>query len=167
MSRLKLVIIFIINMLFDIAILPRINIAGVTPYISIAIIVVLSMRAKSDKITYYAIFMGLLLDIASSTTLGIRMLSFYLISYYTYKLRSFDGNNFSYGFLATIISVVLNEIYLYCIKILSTGTFNISLLLDYVLKFLLLEVVISLILYTLFYLLVDRIVFKEKRKFFS
>lgn len=167
MNKFKLFIIFLINIFLDISILPKMSIYGVAPYISIAIIVVLSMRAKNDKITYYAILLGFLLDIAYGSILGTKMLSFYLISYYTYTLRRYDNDTYSYGLLATVISVIVNEIYLYSINILKSGTFNFSVLVNYVIKFLSIELIINVVFYTILYFLVDRMMFNEKKKFFS
>ncbi|TFF63890.1 rod shape-determining protein MreD, partial [Helcococcus ovis] len=86
MKGLKIIILFILNLLIDLTILSKYNLYGVVPSITIPLIIVLSIYSKKEKIVYYGLFQGLLQDIAFGNTLGLKALLFYLISYYVYTL---------------------------------------------------------------------------------
>lgn len=167
MNRIKVVILFFLTVFLDLSILSRFSIFGVAPFIGLSVIVVLSMKAKTEKITYFAIILGLIMDIYFSNLLGLRALSYYLISYYTFKNRRFEGNSFTYGMTAMVIASLLNSIYMFIIKTFASFTTFSSKLLAVFGRNILIEVVAGAIMYTVVYLFVEKILFREKKNFFA
>lgn len=166
MSKVKIFILFFVSLFLDMTILPKFTIYGISPTIAIAVIVVISMFAKSDKITYYGIFLGLVFDIVFGKIVGLRALSFYLISYYTFKNRKFEGATFSYGLIAAFISVLLNEIYLYVANIIRLGSINVGQFVNYFIQYISLSLAMNIVIYIVVYFIIDRIRKTENKKFF-
>lgn len=167
MNRLKVFLIFLLTMFLDLSILSRFSILGVAPFIGLAVVVILSMKAKTEKITYFAIFLGLIMDVYFSNLIGLRALLYYLISYYTFKNRRFEGNSFTYGMTAMVIASLINSIYSITIKTFSVlNTLSSQLILSLA-KNVALEVIIGAIMYIIMYLFVEGLLFREKKNFFS
>lgn len=168
MSKIKLALIYFLTIFLDIVVLPRVNIFGISPMIGLVVIVVLSFRAKSEKITYFAIIFGLLIDIYFSSVLGLRALSYYLISYYTFKFRRSEGNNFTNALPSLIIATGLNSLFLSLVKIIINDKSRKTLLnLSLIIKNAFLEIIVSIILYVFVYLFIEKVIFKAKKEFFS
>ena len=167
MNRLKIALLFFLTVLIDLSILPRIVIYGVSPMISLAVIVIISMKARSEKITYFAMILGFVMDIYFSNLLGLRALSYYLISYYVFKFAKKEGNTFSNGFPAFPIAVIANSIYLYVLKIVAYDNMTSLFSLGTLVKTVLLELVISFFTYLIAYFLIEKVIFRQKKKFFS
>lgn len=166
MSKAKIFFLFFINILLDMSVLPRFSFWGISPSVTIAILIVLAMNAKSEKITYYGIFMGFLFDMVFGFALGVRALSFYLITYYAYRNRKFEGATFSYGLLATSIAVVFNEIYLFLLNAIKIGSINTVNFIDYFIRYLPLELIFNLMIYSILYLIIYQIISSENKKYF-
>lgn len=111
MKGLKIIILFILNLLIDLTILSKYNLYGVVPSITIPLIIVLSIYSKKEKIVYYGLFQGLLQDIAFGNTLGLKALLFYLISYYVYTLNINEHKNLAKNYLYLVIAIVLKKLY--------------------------------------------------------
>lgn len=161
-----MIIIFIINIILDTSVMPVFEIFGVSCGLSIPIIIYLSLRAKNDKISYYAILLGLFLDIYFSNYLGVRALAFYLISYFTFRKKKMDFASIRTGLIATSLAIIFNEIYMLLVGIISgsklvTGSVTIELVYGLIYKLL-----SSLVIYILIYLILDKLVFKRKEKFY-
>lgn len=166
MNRIKIVVLFFITLFLDLSVLSRFSIFGVTPFIALAIIVVLSMKAKTEKITYFSIILGLIMDVYFSNLLGLRALIYYLISYYTFKNKRFEGNSFTYGMTAIVIGSLINYMYMFVIKTFSSLSQVSSKLLTIFARNLVIEVIIGAIMYTITYLFIEKILFREKKSFF-
>ncbi|MDO5027311.1 MAG: rod shape-determining protein MreD [Tissierellia bacterium] len=167
MSRIKIVILFILTTFLDLSILSRFSIYGLAPFIGLPVIIILSMKAKTEKITYFAIFLGLIMDIYFSNLLGLRALSYYLISYYTFKNRRFEGNSFTYGLAAIFLASLFNSIYMFAIKsFASINTFS-SKMLKIFAKSIATEVLLGICMYAIAYVLVEKLLFREKKNFFN
>lgn len=167
MNRLKLVLLFLLSLFLDLSVLSRFGIFGVAPSVAIAVIVVLSLRAKTEKITYFAIILGLIMDAYFSDVLGIRALSYYLISYYTFKNRRFEGDSFTFGLLALSISTLANTFYLFIIKSITSKNLKMGMAFKSLAKTALLELVLGVICYVLVYLFIEKVLFREKKNFFA
>lgn len=111
MKKRYIIILFIVNFILDFSILSRFEIFGIIPSVTIPIIIVLSMFARKESIVYYAIFQGLIQDLAFSNTLGLSALLFYLISYYIFKLNKNNNYKLLYGYSAIAISLFFSKIY--------------------------------------------------------
>lgn len=166
MNKVKMFILFLVSIFLDMTILPKFSIYGIAPSMAIAVIVIVSMHAKSDKITYYGIFLGLIFDIVFGKILGLRALSFYLISYYTFKNRKFAGATFSYGLIAVFVSVLVHEMYLHIANMVRVGAVNLGQTANYLMRYVSLSLVINVIVYIVLYFIIDRVIKSEKRKFF-
>ncbi len=162
----KMIIIFIMNIVLDTSVMPVFEVFGVSPGLSIPIIVYLSLRAKNDKITYYGIFLGLFLDIYFSNYLGIRALAFYLISYFVLKKKKVDFASIRTGLIATSLAVLFNDLYMLIVGIIDGsksigGNFFIDFTYGLVYK-----LFTSVACYMLVYLIFDKLVFKRREKFY-
>lgn len=166
MSNIKIAILFIINLILDLAIFPRFNIYGASPTVAIALIVLLSMTAKSEKIVYYSIAMGLMFDIVFSNIFGIRALSYYLIAYYTFKKRKDKQLDFNYGIVALVLGTIFNEIYIYIVNFIKAGSVNLTSDIIYFLQYMIVELIFSIIIYSVFYTIISRLITNENKKFF-
>ncbi len=167
MNRIKVIILFILTTFLDLSVLSRFSIYGVSPFIGLAVIVILSMKAKTEKITYFAIFLGLIMDIYFSNLLGLRALLYYLISYYTFKNRRFEGSSFTYGLLAMLIASIFNGIFMFVIKTYSVvEKFSAAVFLAFAKSFIT-EILLGLCMYVIGYLLIEKVLFREKKNFFN
>lgn len=159
MRIFKIILLFIANLLIDLAILSKYNIYGVLPSISIPMIVVISMYYRSEKILYFSIFQGLFQDIAFNKVLGSSSLILYLISYYT-RERDYK-KNFSiwHGFIFTFLGVLLSKISIFIINFISRNSIiysDVKLFLINILLELLIALVFYFIIYFIFYYLRKR-----------
>ncbi|MDO4779209.1 MAG: hypothetical protein Q4A42_06615 [Tissierellia bacterium] len=166
MSKIKIVLLFIANIIIDLVLLSRYSIYGATLAISIPMIIILSMNSKTDSITYYAILIGLFKEVSFFPTIGIYALSYYLISYYSFKRSRLGGMSYKLGLLILIISVFLNYIFTNTLRMISMGYFETARLIDYLLGPIFTEMLVGFIFYTVIYVLFFRINAKKKKRYF-
>ena len=165
-QMVKTIIIFAINVILDTSVMPAFEVFGLSPGLSIPTIVYLSLRAKNDKVTYYAIFLGLFLDIYFSNYLGVRALAFYLISYLVFSKKKMDFATLRSGLVATGLAIFFNELYMVLVGIISGNKQVAGNFLGDFAYGLLYKILVSLVVYILVYLILDKLVFKRKEKFY-
>lgn len=162
MRKSRLIIIFILNFLIDFAILSRINILGVIPSVSIPLIVVLSMFSRKESIVYYAIFQGLMQDLAFNNILGLNALLYYLISYYTFNLNKANSENFVYTYMILAISSICANVYRTLSEfIFASGLTNFKVL--GFIKYNLIYIFLVFVIYPFVYLTISTIYKKNRR----
>ncbi len=111
MRSIKLILLFLFNILLDLTVLSRFNINGYIFSITIPLIIILSLFNDNERIVYYAIFQGLLQDVIFDGVLGAKALFFYLIAYYTMKFDYKKNYSILYALLFLIISVFVENIF--------------------------------------------------------
>ncbi|WP_103981942.1 rod shape-determining protein MreD [Helcococcus massiliensis] len=162
MKKSKLVLIFILNFLIDYAILSRINISGVIPSISIPIIVVLSMSSRKESIVYYAIFQGIIQDLAFNNILGLTALLYYLISYKVFNLNKANKDNFAYAYIILTLSSLFANMYRLVSEFLFNREFFGFDLMSFV-KYNLIHMLMIFIIYPFVYLIINQLYKNNKR----
>lgn len=110
-KRYLIIILFILNLIIDLSILSRYEFYGYTLSITIPIIILISMFANKENIVYYAIFQGILQDLAFGQIIGLNALLYYLISYYTFKKVKDNQYNLSFGNIAVIVAVLFKNLF--------------------------------------------------------
>ncbi|MFM1524956.1 MULTISPECIES: rod shape-determining protein MreD [Helcococcus] len=160
MKGLKIIILFIINLLVDLTILSKYNLYGVVPSITIPLIIVLSIYAKKENIVYYGLFQGLIQDIAFGNTLGVKALLFYLISYYVYSFNINEHKNLAKNYVYLIIAIIFKKIYVIVMNLIIYR--NPSVIFKELFNFsILIEIIVSLVFFTFINFIMYRI---EKNK---
>lgn len=149
MRGFKIVILFLANLLIDLAILSKYQIFGVVPSITIPLIVVLSMFSNRENIVYYAVIQGMFQDIAFGKILGVSALIFYLISYYTYETDIKKNFNLWYGLSCTFLGVIFSKISHVVVGYLFDKSMSLSM--SSLIYGLIAQVIISVIIYIIIY----------------
>lgn len=156
MKTLKIVLLFILNLVIDLVVLSRYQINGIVPSITIALLVVLSIYSERENIVYYAIFQGIFQDVAFASVLGSHALLYYLISYYTFNNDKHKNYNFFYGLICSIIAVIVSVPLQNIIKFISKkiSLSDIFMGLDFsLLTEIAVTIIFYLIVYSIFYAL--------------
>lgn len=162
MKKSRLILIFILNFLIDYAILSRINISGVVPSVSIPIIVALSMFSRKESIVYYAIFQGIIQDLAFNNILGLTALLYYLISYKVFNLNKANKDNFAYAYIILALSSLFVTLYRLVSEFLFNREFFGFDLMSFV-KYNLIHMLIIFIIYPFVYLIINQLYKNNKR----
>lgn len=148
MSRLKLVIIVIINVILQSTIFSRIDIYGVNINISIAAIVALSYFNSEERTSNAALILGLLEDISYSNILGVRALVYYIFALVISKISQKNLSNQFVGIIQTVLGtffILLGEILIYTLL-----GYNINLI-SYLSGPIIVEMIANSILYLIMY----------------
>ncbi|WP_311487555.1 rod shape-determining protein MreD [uncultured Helcococcus sp.] len=162
MKKSRLIIIFILNFLIDYAILSRMNISGVVPSVTIPIIVALSMFSRKEGIVYYAIFQGLVQDLAFNNVLGLTAMLYYLISYYVFNLNKANRDNFVYTYIILALSGIFASVY----RLISEFLFNREFFgfdLTAFIKYNLIYILMIFVIYPFVYLVINQLYKINKR----
>lgn len=149
MRGFKIVILFLANLLIDLAIISKYQIFGVVPSITIPLIVVLSMFSDRENIVYYAVIQGMFQDVAFGKILGVSALIFYLISYYTYETDIKKNFNLWYGLSCTFLGVNFSIISHVVVGFLFDKSMSLSM--SSLIYGLIAQVIISVIIYIIIY----------------
>ncbi|MGF0040351.1 rod shape-determining protein MreD [Peptoniphilaceae bacterium SGI.131] len=166
MNSIKIILLFIFSMIMDLVVLPKYLIFGVTVSVSIPLLIILSMRAKNENITYFAILLGLIRDINFTSVLGISALSYYLISFYSFKRNEYKKNDFSLGLLMLILSVLFNFIFVSSLRMIARTSFSVTSLKNYFLGPIFVELILSAIIFTAFYFIDNRIRHRKSKQYY-
>lgn len=166
MSRIKIIFLFILNIVLDLVVLPRYTFFGVYPGVSIPLLIMLSMSSKKESITYYAIVLGLFKDINYSTIIGIHALSYYLISYYSYKRSIIGGLSYKLGLAILLISVIFNLIFINSLSMISDGYFKFEKIIHYFKGPIIFEILMSVIIFSIIYIINKSIENINRKKYF-
>lgn len=147
MKKYKIIILFIFNLLIDLAILSKYHFYGYNFSITIPIIMVLSMYAKKESVVYYSIFQGLVQDLSFGSILGVNTLIYYLISYYIFKYLRDYRYSLSYGWITLILVIFVKNIYFMIVNYIFVIAKNDFDIINILLKFSI-EVVFSLVVFS-------------------
>lgn len=149
MRGFKIIILFLANLLIDLAILSKYQVFGVVPSITIPLIIVLSMFSNKENIVYYAVIQGIFQDVAFGKILGVSALLYYLISYYTIEFDRKKNFSLWYGMICTIIGIIFTRFGSMVINYLFNR--SISLAIKPLVFGTLSQVIISIIIYIIIY----------------
>lgn len=153
MKIIKYTLLFVLNLFLDLSVLSRFQLFGNTLSLTIPLIIVLSIyNSEDENIVYYAIIQGLFQDIAFNGILGLNILTFYLISYYTYKNNYKDNYSVLYGSIAVFLGVITEQI----IKLIVSFMNNIndfSMSVNFSLLATVSNILISLIIFIIIYVI--------------
>lgn len=166
MKGIKIYILFFINLILDLAVFSRFNNFGFSLSMTIPTLIVISMNADREKITYYGIFIGFLIDIIFSELIGLRALVFYLISYYVFKNRKYKGNNLRYGMIALFVSVLFHRLITVFSQMIIENSIVATSFVHYLKGDIILDLLVNVVLYIFIYFIIGRIVEKEKKKYY-
>lgn len=149
MRGFKIVILFLANLLIDLAILSKYQIFGVVPSITIPLIVVLSMFSTRENIVYYAVVQGMFQDVAFGKVLGVSALILYLISYYTYETDLKKSFNLWFGLSCTFFGTIFSKISHVVVNFLFDKSMSVSII--PLVYGVIVQVIISIIIYFIIY----------------
>lgn len=100
-----IILILIINFIFQTTILPNFTIAGVAPNTALILIIIVALLKGKYKGAFIGLAAGLLQDMFFSKIIGINALIFFLIGYIAGML---DNRTFKQGLIVPFITIVIS-----------------------------------------------------------
>ena len=99
------ILILIINFIFQTTILPNFTIAGVAPNTALILVITVALLKGKYKGAFIGLVAGMLQDMFFSKIIGINALIFFLIGYITGML---DNRTFKQGLILPFITIVIS-----------------------------------------------------------
>lgn len=121
MKILKIVLLFLLNLVIELSILSRFSIGNYTPAITIPLLILLAIFEDRDYVYYYAILQGLFQDAAFTGLLGIKALIFYLVVYYVRNSNYRKSTSLTYSFVSLFLSMTIIFIGYQIVHLLNNG----------------------------------------------
>jgi rod shape-determining protein MreD len=86
-QKVQLIIIIFLAVILQVSFFPGLTLGKIIPDVALVLIILWSSRKKFEDIWIWALFSGLILDIAAFNKIGINMISFIIISFMASFLR--------------------------------------------------------------------------------
>ena len=118
MSRLKVTIIVILDIILQSTVFSRFNIDGISINLSIPVIISLASSTSKTKVSYIALVIDLIEDIMFSNIIGIRALVYFLMAFFIADFTKSQKYNRFFGVILTLILTYITYLFISLIFIL-------------------------------------------------